>query len=225
MNLAIIPIKSKSIRIKNKNTKLFMGKPMFLWSVLAAKKSKIFDKIIVSTDDSKIVKLVTRHNIEVPFIRPKNLANNHVGILPVIKHAIKKMIKNNNKITNVCCIFAATPNINYKDLIKALKILKNKKNDFIFPVTKNKQELTRSIFFRMGKMKLLNDKFYKYRSQDLPITYNDAGQFYFAKVKTWLKAKKIFSEKSNIIIIPKNSSVDINTNEDWKKAEKIFKKN
>ena len=135
------------------------------------------------------------------------------------------MIKNNNKITNVCCIFAATPNINYKDLIKALKILKNKKNDFIFPVTKNKQELTRSIFFRMGKMKLLNDKFYKYRSQDLPITYNDAGQFYFAKVKTWLKAKKIFSEKSNIIIIPKNSSVDINTNEDWKKAEKIFKKN
>ena len=73
-------------------------------------------------------------------------------------------------------------------------------------------------------MQLLNEKFYKYRSQDLPITYNDAGQFYFARVKTWLKAKKIFSKKSSIIEIPHYQSVDINTKEDWIKAKKIFKK-
>lgn len=224
MNLAIIPIKSKSVRIKNKNIKPFMGKPIFLWSVIAAKKSKIFDKIVVTTDDTQIVKLVTKHNIEAPFIRPKNLANNKVGILPVIKHAIRKMNKDNKKIKNVCCIFAATPNINYKNLIKALKLVKNKANDFVFPVTKNKQDLTRSIFFQKGKMQLLNEKFYKYRSQDLPITYNDAGQFYFARVKTWLKAKKIFSKKSSIIEIPHYQSVDINTKEDWIKAKKIFKK-
>ena len=71
----------------------------------SCKKSKIFDKIVVTTDDTQIVKLVTKHNIEAPFIRPKNLANNKVGILPVIKHAIRKMNKDNKKIKNVCCIF------------------------------------------------------------------------------------------------------------------------
>ena len=67
MNLAIIPIKSKSVRIKNKNIKPFMGKPIFLWSVIAAKKSKIFDKIVVTTDDTQIVKLVTNGLVEQPF--------------------------------------------------------------------------------------------------------------------------------------------------------------
>ena len=67
-----------------------MGKPIFLWSVIAAKKSKIFDKIVVTTDDTQIVKLVTKHNIEAPFIRPKNLANNKVGIFACNKTCYKK---------------------------------------------------------------------------------------------------------------------------------------
>ena len=93
MNLAIIPIKSKSVRIKIKY-KPFMGKPIFLWSVIAAK-SKIFDKIVVTTDDNtQIVKLALSIILK-PIYKTKNLANNKVGILPVIKHAIRKMNKDN----------------------------------------------------------------------------------------------------------------------------------
>ena len=83
MNIAIIPAKSNSVRIKNKNIKLFMGKPIIFWSIRSALNCKVFDKIIVSTDDKKIAKLVKKYGAEVPFIRPKKLADNKTEIKSV----------------------------------------------------------------------------------------------------------------------------------------------
>ncbi len=223
MNIAIIPARSKSVRIKNKNIKLFMGKPIIYWSIKSAKKTKMFDKIIVTTDDAKIAKLVSKYQVEVPFLRPKKLANNKVGILPVVKHALKKIIKKNRKIENVCCIFAPAPLIKYQNIIKAYKILRSKKCDFVIPATKNDDYLARSFYFNNNKLNMLNKKFYPIRSQDLPKTYHDSGQFLWAKKNTWLKSKKIFTKNSKILIVPSEDSVDINNISNWKKAKKIFK--
>ena len=76
MNVAIIPARSGSSRIKNKNIKIFNGKPMIAWSIIAAKKSKIFDYILVSTDSKKIASISKKYGAEVPFLRSKNLSDN-----------------------------------------------------------------------------------------------------------------------------------------------------
>tara|TARA_B100000959_G_C14881579_1_gene582762 strand:- start:51 stop:725 length:675 start_codon:yes stop_codon:yes gene_type:complete len=224
MNIAIIPAKSNSVRIKNKNIKLFMGKPIIFWSIRSALNCKVFDKIIVSTDDKKIAKLVKKYGAEVPFIRPKKLADNKTEILHVMKHAVKKISKKNDKIKYICCIFAAAPMIKYQNILKAFKVLKKRKCDFVFPVCENSDGIARSFFIKNKKINMLNKSFYHYRSQDLPKTYYDSGQFYWARKNTWLKSKKIFTKNSKMLVVPADESIDINNIKDWNRALKLFKK-
>jgi len=224
MNIAIIPARRKSIRIKNKNIKVFMGKPIIYWSIKAAFQTKLFDKVIVSTEDKKISKIAKNCGAEIPFYRPRHLADGKTEIIDVVKHSIKWFKKNNIKIENVCCIFATAPLLNYKNIIKAFNILKKNDCDFVFPATINSKYLTRSFYLKKNKMKMINDNFYHFRSQDLPSTYHDAGQFYWGKTRTWMKKKRIFAANSKILKIPSNESVDINTLQDWKQAKLLINK-
>ena len=121
MNIAIIPARSKSKRIKNKNIKLFFGKPIIFYSIDLALKSKIFDKVIVSTDSKKIKKIAEKYGAEVPFIRPKNLSNDFVGTPTVVKHAVNWCKKKGLSIKNICCIYPTTPLLEKKYLIEGLK--------------------------------------------------------------------------------------------------------
>ena len=224
MNIAIIPARKKSVRIKNKNIKIFMGKPIIYWSIKAAFQTKIFDKVIVSTEDKKISKIAKNCGAEIPFYRPRHLADGKTEIIDVVKHSIKWFKKNNIKIENVCCIFATAPLLNYKNIIKAFNILKKNDCDFVFPATINSKYLTRSFYLKKNKIKMINDNFYHFRSQDLPSTYHDAGQFYWGKTRTWMKKKRIFAANSKILKIPSNESVDINTLQDWKQAKLLINK-
>ena len=89
MNIAIIPARSGSKRITNKNIKKFKGLPIIGWPIKAAKKSKLFDKIIVSTDSKRISRISKKFKIEVPFLRPKNISGDYASTEVVIEHAIK----------------------------------------------------------------------------------------------------------------------------------------
>ena len=84
MNIAVIPARGGSKRIPNKNIKNFNGKPIIFWSIKCALKTKLFDRVIVSTDDRKIAKLAKKYGAEVPFIRPTKLAKNSVNIVDVV---------------------------------------------------------------------------------------------------------------------------------------------
>ena len=86
MNLCVIPARGGSKRIPKKNIKNFCGKPIILWSIEEAIKSKCFEKIIVSTDDEEIANLAKNYGAEVPFIRPKKLSGDRIETIPVIKH-------------------------------------------------------------------------------------------------------------------------------------------
>ncbi len=96
MNIAIIPARGKSSRIKNKNIINFYGKPMIYWPIQNAKKSNLFKKIIVSTDNKKISKISKKYGVEVPFLRPKSISDSKTGILKVMKHSIKFLEKKKN---------------------------------------------------------------------------------------------------------------------------------
>ena len=224
MKIAIIPARSGSKRVKNKNIKIFNGKPMIAWPILAAKKSNLFEHIIVSTDSKKISKISKRYGAIVPFLRNKKLSSDRIGINEVINDVIKKSDLE-KKIKFICCIMATSPFLKSKNLISADKMIRRKKNNFVFSAVKISNKILRSFTIdKRGKLKMIDNKYYNINSQNLKETYLDAGQFYFGKKSSWMKKKMIYSKNSSIIEIAENGYADIDTPADWKRALKLIKK-
>ena len=224
MKVAIIPARGGTKRIPKKNIKNICGKPIIGWTIDIVKKSKIFNKIIVSTDDKKIGTIAKKYNAEVPFIRPAKLANDKVGTSDVVVHAISWLKKEGYTPSEVCCIYPTSPLLQMKDLKNSLKDLKTGKWKYVFSATTFGPSIYRS-FTKDKKEKLksvFSNKIHK-RSQDLEQAYHDAGQFYWATAKTWLSKKEIFGKKSKIALLPRWRVQDIDVIDDWKKAEIIFR--
>lgn len=222
MNIAVIPARIGSKRIKKKNIKVFNGKPLIYYSIQAAKKSKIFDKIFVSTDSDKIRTISKKFGAEVPFLRPKELSDDFTSTIDVVKHTIKWCIDNKFNPKYVCCIYPTAPFINYKNIIKSFRLLEKTKHNYIFSASKFQSSVHRSFYFKEKKLKKLFSKFKNFRSQQLEDCYYDVGQFYWGSTNSWLN-KEIFSQNSGIFEIPVLEGFDLNTLEDWKNIIKLSK--
>lgn len=224
MHIAIIPARGESKRIPKKNIKIFHKKPIISWSILNAIKSKLFDKVVVSTDDKEIAKISIDYGAETPFIRNKKLSDDITGITDVIESAILNLQKKNWQIDSVCCILATSPLIRINDLITAKKIInENKEIDFVFTATNYSYSIFRSFKIQNEKIEMMYPQNYLKRSQDFEDVFYDAGQFYWGQTNSWLDKKNIFGNKSKIIKIPNWRVQDIDTLEDWYRAELIFK--
>tara|TARA_B100001175_G_scaffold308439_1_gene308867 strand:+ start:2080 stop:2784 length:705 start_codon:yes stop_codon:yes gene_type:complete len=225
MNIAVIPARGGSKRILNKNITQFIGKPIIAWSIEAALKSDLFDKVIVSTDDKKISKLAREYGAEVPFIRPAELSDDYTETFPVIKHAIKWLVeKEKCDIKFLCCIYPAAPLIQVGDLVEAYKILLSTKKSFVFPVAQFSYPVQRSIKLNSDLEVIpMWQEHMKNRSQDLDKTYHDAGQFYWGKVDAFLNDHELFSAQSQALVLPSNRVCDIDEPSDLIHAEILFK--
>ena len=220
-SICIIPARSGSVRIKNKNIIKFQNKPIIYWSIEAAKKSKCFKEIIISTDSEKIAKIVKKFKNVSVIKRPKNIAKDKTPLIDVIQHTLKKI---NIKYDAVCCILPASPLIIYSDIVSSKKLLSNKCN-FVIPITKYDYSHDKSIFFRKNNyINLTKNRTALKRSQELEDKYHDSGQFYWGKNDTFLKYKNIFkSQKVKGFIIPNYRTRDIDTKEDVIISNLIFK--
>ena len=125
MNIAIIPARGGSKRIKNKNSKIFFGKPIISYAISTALKSKIFQEVIVSTENKRLIDISLKAGAKV-VKRPINLSKDKVPVIDVICHVLKKIKKSRIKPDFICCIFPVSPMIIKKILLKSLKILKKK---------------------------------------------------------------------------------------------------
>lgn len=224
MSIAIIPARGGSKRIPRKNIKEFNGKPMIAWSIEAAINSELFNQVIVSTDDIEIADIAQSHGASVPFLRPSHLANDTTGTIPVIAHATQWAIENNLKPENVCCIYATAPFISIEDLKHGYQIIKQRKWSYALPVTTFPAPIFRS--FRADEstgLEMFYPENFNMRSQDLPEAYHDAGQFYWGKTEAWLAQETLFSKETFPIKIPRWRVQDIDTVEDWARAEMISK--
>lgn len=214
MNIALIIARSGSTRIKNKNIKIFYGKPMIYYPIKTLLKSNIFKEIYVSTDSRKIGTIAQKYKASVPFLRPKSLANNQTSTIKVIKNFIGKLKISNN--VNICCVYPATPLMTVFILKKAFKKFLLKKKNFLVPIQKAKSY--EENIFKLNKKKQIS------KLSESNNFFKDTGQFYFGNVKTFLKKKSIlFSGSTQTMIISKKSALDINTIEDWKLLKKMFK--
>ncbi|PPR46391.1 MAG: CMP-N,N'-diacetyllegionaminic acid synthase [Alphaproteobacteria bacterium MarineAlpha5_Bin8] len=223
MNLAIIPARKGSKRIPKKNIKHFFGKPVIYYSIKQAKLAKVFDKIIVSTDCKKIANISEKYGAEIPFIRPKKISGDYTSTSEVIKHAINYYRKKNIYFKFVCCIYPVAPFLLKKDILKGLNKIKKGNWSYVFSATKNNHPYYRSfIKNKSDAVKMIFPNYYNKRTQDLKITYYDSGQFYWGSSQTWLNKKKVFDNKSTIIEIPRDRSIDVDTLEDWKFAEQMM---
>ena len=222
--LAVIPARKGSKRIKNKNIKIFNGKPMIYWPIQELKKTKIFDKILVSTDSLKIKSYAQSLRIDAPFVRPKDISDDFSPTIDVVNHAIRWLKNKGLSYDYICCVYPTAVLMKKKFIIDTFKLIKKNNKNFVFPASKFEYPILRS-FKRVsnGNIKMPFPKYFKYRSQDLEEYYHDAGQFYWGKADSWLKLKPIFSKSSTIIKIPRLWAHDIDTLEDWKRAEIMHK--
>lgn len=223
MRIAVIPARGGSKRIPRKNIKLFHGKPMIAWSIEAALNSACFDRVIVSTDDEEIAAISVQYGADAPFMRPKNLSDDFTGTIPVINHAITWLRESGIDVDNVCCIYATAPFILPEDLQRGLQALKETNVSYAFAVTSYAFPIQRAL--RMtdgGRVEMLNPENFSVRSQDLEEAWHDAGQFYWGKASAWLSEEPLFSEVSVPILLPRHRVQDIDTPEDWVRAEWLF---
>ena len=223
MNIAIIPARGGSKRIPKKNIKEFNGKPIIAYSIEAAFKSNCFDQVVVSTDDDEIAEVAKKYSAQVPFVRPVELSNDHVGTIPVIKHAIEWIENEKNSIDNVCCLYATAPFLRSQIISKAFHQLNDSKSDYCFSVTSFPFPIQRAIRVNQdNKVDMFYPENRNTRSQDLEEAYHDAGQFYWGKAQAFKDELPFFSKAAIPYILQRYLVQDIDTLEDWKRAELMY---
>lgn len=224
MNVAIIPARSGSKRIINKNVKDFLGKPIIQYSIEAALASELFDKVIVSTDSKEIALIAESSGAEIPFMRPDNLSDDHTATAPVIKHALEELTSSGFNVNYACCIYATAPLISIDDLKEGYDVINKNDCSSCFSITTFAFPILRSLIVEIdGTLKMNWPENELVRSQDLPESYHDAGQFYWLNVEKFLKSPSLYYKDSRGVILKRNHVQDIDTIEDWEMAEQIFK--
>jgi pseudaminic acid cytidylyltransferase len=223
MRIAVIPARGGSKRIPRKNIRDFCGKPMIAWSIEAAQAADFFAHIIVSTDDAEIAEVARQWGAEVPFTRPAELSGDHAGTTEVIAHATQWALGQGWPVVAVCCIYATAPFVQAADLKRGWEALEAAGWAYTFAVTEYESSIFRS--FRShpdGGVEMFFPEHFEKRSQDLPIALHDAGQFYWGRAQSWIAGKRIFDRHSYPLIIPRWRVQDIDSEDDWRRAEFLY---
>ena len=221
-SIAIIPARGGSKRIPRKNIKLFHGKPLIAYSIEAALKSNLFDKVIVSTDDEEIAKIAIEYGAEVPFIRPNELSDDFTGTGAVIGHALEYLNNQGENYDFVCTLYATAPLISEKYLIESFEKLKNSTAKNAFSCTSMPFPIQRTFKITSDeRCEMFWPENFMKRSQDLEEAYQDAGQFYWTNLNI-NSNEIIFGKDSILIILPRHLVQDIDTLEDWTRAEFMY---
>jgi pseudaminic acid cytidylyltransferase len=221
-SIAIIPARGGSKRIPKKNIKSFHGKPLIAYSIEAARASQIFDKILVSTDDSEIAEIARAYGAEVPFMRPKELADDYSGTQAVIDHALEWLVQRGERYDFACTIYATAPLLQPKYLIEGLEALLHSDAVYAFSAASMPFPIQRTFKLTAeGRCEMFMPEHFTTRSQDLEEAYHDAGQFYWKNLHRSTD-ENMFGSDSIPIVLPRHLVQDIDTPEDWERAEILY---
>lgn len=222
-SVIIIPARGGSKRIAGKNIRNFAGKPMIAYAIQAALDAKVADRVIVSTESEEIARIARQWGAEVPFIRPLELADDQTPTSPVILHAIDELEKNDYSADYICCLYATTPFVQPHQIKCGLQMVTSGTAMSTCTVARFPSSIWRGL--RLNNEDCLEAIWPEHRparSQDLPESYYDAGQFYWAKTANYRQTRSFLGKGCKPIILPRYLAIDLDTLEDWYTAELIF---
>jgi pseudaminic acid cytidylyltransferase len=220
MIVAVIPARGGSKRIPRKNIRPFAGRPIIAYSIAAARQCGLFDRIIVSTDDEEIAGVARGFGAETPFRRPPELADDDTGTDPVTAHALTWLADHGGDAEFACCIYATAPFLRSGDLRRGYDALVSTGRSFAFAATTYDFSIQRAIrVLPGGGVEPYFPQWIDCRSQDLDAAYHDAGQFYWGRGAAFRSGLAMFAADSVAIALPRHRVLDIDTPEDWTRAE------
>lgn len=221
--VAIIPARGGSKRIPRKNVRNFCGQPLISYSIKTALKSKLFNKVIVSTDDIEIAEIARKYGAEVPFIRPNDLSDDYSTTQDVVEHCIEFLKRNGEDYDYFCTIYATAPFLNSKYLLQGFNAINSNNMKYAFSATSMPFPIQRTFKITdSNRCEMFWPENFPVRSQDLEESYQDAGQFYWENINL-NTSENLFGLDSTAIVLPRYLVQDIDTEEDWVKAEIMFK--
>lgn len=222
MKLCVIPARGGSKRIPGKNVRPFHGKPIIGWSIEAALESGCFDRVIVSTDDPDIAAIAREFGAEIPFMRPAALSDDVTPTGAVMAHAVTWFEEAGFTAEFYCCIYATAPFLTAASIREGMDRLLASDADFVVSVTSFPFPIQRACRIRGGRLEMMDPDLYLTRSQDLEETFHDAGQLYWGRRAAWSEMRPIFGKRTHPLMIPRHRVQDIDTLEDWERAELLF---
>jgi N-acylneuraminate cytidylyltransferase len=221
-SIAIIPARGGSKRIPRKNIKDFLGKPIISYSIQAALDSKLFDEVMVSTNDSEIVEISKKLGASVPFLRSEKTSDDFANTSDVLIEVIEEYEKHGKEFNYLCCIYPTAPFVTPEKLKQSLNLMLEKKADSLIPVVKYNYPIQRALKIKNKKLKYYFQENINKRSQDLELAYQDAGQFYWIKTEVLLKQNSLITRNTVAFEISELEAQDIDNEIDWRLAELKF---
>lgn len=219
--IAVIPARGGSKRIPRKNIRPFHGRPMLAWPVEAALACGLFERVVVSTDDPEIAEVARAHGAEAPFLRPPELSGDQTAVLPVVQHAIEAL---GGDVAFVCQIYPTAPFLRPEALREGFEVLAARPDKaYALSVASFPAPVQRALRITPGgALEALYPEHRQTRSQDLEPAFHDAGQFCWGRTQAWIAGEPVFSDRALPVAIPRHLVQDIDTEEDWRRAELMF---
>lgn len=200
-----------------------MGRPIIAYAIEAALKSKLFDEVMVSTDDDEIKRIAIQYGAQVPFKRNTRTAGDHSTTFEVMEEVITNYNNAGKNFDRICCLYPCAPFVTATKLTAAYNLLTGSTYDTVFPVVPFGFPIQRAVVVNQGRMEFINSAHANTRSQDLQKTYHDTGQFYFAQTASLLEHKSFVTANTGAIIVSEMECQDIDEETDWKMAELKFR--
>lgn len=224
-NLAIIPARSGSKGLKEKNIKLLNGKPLLAYTIEAAKESGVFDEIMVSTDSREYADIAKQWGANVPFLRSDELSNDTASSWDVVKEVIEKYKDLGTDFDTVALLQPTSPLRTSNDVKEGYKVMEEKDANSVVGVCEmDHSPLWANTLPEDNSMvNFIRADVIKKPRQSLPKYYRVNGAVYIIKVEYLLNSEDIYSDKSYAIIMPKDRSVDIDDSIDFIVAEALLK--
>ena len=217
--IAIITARGGSKRIPRKNIKEFLGKPIMAYSIEAAVMSKLFDVVMVSTDDEEIAGIARKYGAEVPFFRSAEASSDYATTNDVLSEVLTEYEKRGEHFEIGCCIYPTAPFVTANKLRDAMECFLKSDADSLIPVVPFSYPPKRGMVIRDEKLVFEYPQYLDSRSQDLEASYHDVGQFYFFRTEAFRRNKKLMIGNILPYIVPELEVQDIDNMSDWKIAE------
>lgn len=219
----VIPARGGSKRIPRKNIKPFLGVPLLARTIAVLRHLPIVGRIVVSTDDDEIADVARSAGAEVPFRRPAELASDEASTVPVIRHALETLVRDGAQVRTLCAVYPAAVLLDPSVLLEALEMLEQQSDlDYVLPVATFGSPIQRALRQTpQQRLVMFHPEHYESRSQELEPAYHDAGQFYAGRAESWLRERPLFGGRSAGVVVPRWRVQDIDTPEDWVRAEQI----